>query len=200
MAISRWARHFLGEYLLNRRKLGSVAAGAVGMTLCTFAVVKLTPVRAAQPAVVTLNPVITASPVVNAHPHVATRGAHQNSLHGLASWYGRVWNGRRTADGETFNDEDLTAASRTLPFGSRVRVSDVSTGRSVIVRINDRGTLAPGRIIDLSSAAAEILGILERGVATVKLEILHHGAVEAKQKPAPPADPPDDIAEIRESQ
>ncbi len=100
---------------------------------------------------------------------------HLSALHplrGLASWYGSVWNGRKTASGETFDEARLTAAHKTLPMGTVVRVTDVRTQRSVIVRINDRGTLAPGRIIDLSSAAAARLGILQAGTAKVKLEIL----------------------------
>ncbi|MBE7181075.1 MAG: septal ring lytic transglycosylase RlpA family protein [Terriglobus roseus] len=96
-----------------------------------------------------------------------------NPLRGIATWYGSVLQGHKTASGETFDDTKLTAAHRTLPLGTLVRVTDLHSRRSVVVRINDRGTLAPGRIIDLSSAAAEQLGILRAGVAKVKLEVLH---------------------------
>ena len=98
---------------------------------------------------------------------------HGNPLRGLASWYGSVWNGRPTASGETFDETKLTAAHKTLPLGTLVRVTDMHSLRSVIVKINDRGTLAPNRVIDLSSAAARELGILEEGLANVKLEVLH---------------------------
>jgi len=84
---------------------------------------------------------------------------------GRASWYGPGFHGRRTANGETFNTNELTAAHRTLPFGTRVRVVNKSTGKSVVVRINDRGPYAHGRVIDLSRASAEAIGL--KGVAAV---------------------------------
>jgi rare lipoprotein A len=86
---------------------------------------------------------------------------------GKASWYGPGFHGRRTASGERFNSGAMTAAHRTLPFGSRVRVVNKKTGRSVVVRINDRGPYAHGRIIDLSRASAEAIGL--EGVASVAL-------------------------------
>jgi rare lipoprotein A len=99
-------------------------------------------------------------------------GLHVNPLRGLASWYGTVWNGRKTASGETFDETKLTAAHKTLPLGTVVRVTNLESMRSVIVKINDRGTLAPNRVIDLSSAAAAQLGMVEQGLARVKLEVL----------------------------
>ncbi len=95
-----------------------------------------------------------------------------NPLRGLASWYGSVWNGRPTASGETYDETKLTAAHKTLPLGTLVRVTNLSSRQSVVVRINDRGTLAPNRVIDLSSAAAREIGLLDQGLARVKLEIL----------------------------
>lgn len=86
---------------------------------------------------------------------------------GGASWYG--YTGRRTANGEPFDGRSMTAASRTLPFGSRVKVTDQATGASVVVRINDRGPFVRGRIIDLSSKAADRLGSKGRGVVPVCL-------------------------------
>ena len=91
---------------------------------------------------------------------------------GMASWYGSVLHGHKTASGEVFDKDKMTACHRTLPFGTLVRVVDVTSGKSVVVKINDRGVLNPDRIIDLSSAAAEDLGILRAGVAKVRLEIL----------------------------
>lgn len=89
---------------------------------------------------------------------------------GKASWYGPGFHGRRTASGEVFNKNALTAAHRTLPFGARVRVTHRATGRSVIVRINDRGPFVHGRVIDLSKASAQTIGI--DGVADVTLSVL----------------------------
>jgi rare lipoprotein A len=86
---------------------------------------------------------------------------------GRASWYGPRFHGRRTASGETFNMHDLTAAHKTLPFGTRVRVRNLANGQEVAVRINDRGPHVRGRVIDLSRAAAEQIGLLTMGVATI---------------------------------
>lgn len=88
---------------------------------------------------------------------------------GVASWYGEPFHGRRTASGEVFDMNELTAAHKTLPFGTRVRVRHISTGKEVTVRINDRGPHVPGRIIDLSRAAASTLGIVQGGVGRVVL-------------------------------
>lgn len=86
---------------------------------------------------------------------------------GKASWYGPGFHGKRTASGETFNTNELTAAHRTLPFGTRVKVVNKKTGRSVVVRINDRGPYAHGRVIDLSRASAQAIGISGVGSVTV---------------------------------
>src|SRR5215217_6034127 len=88
---------------------------------------------------------------------------------GIASFYNE---GEITANGEKFVPSELTAAHRTLPFGTRLRVTDVGTGQSVTVRINDRGPFITGRVVDLSQSAAETLGIVGRGLAKVKLEII----------------------------
>jgi hypothetical protein len=87
----------------------------------------------------------------------------------VASWYGPGYEGRRTANGEGFDPNGLTAASKTLPLGSIVRVTNLQNGRWVDVRINDRGPVAPGRSIDLSSAAAQRIGLTKSGVARVKV-------------------------------
>lgn len=92
--------------------------------------------------------------------------------HGMASWYGPGFNGRRSANGEKYNQNNLTAAHRSLPFGTKVRVTNVRNGRSVVVRITDRGPHIRGRIIDLSAAAARIVGVMQSGVAPVRLEVL----------------------------
>src|SRR3954463_13629875 len=98
----------------------------------------------------------------------ATSAANAKPIQsGGASWYGPGFHGRKTANGERFNTHALTAAHRSLPFGSRVRVTNARTGRSMVVRINDRGPFAGGRVIDLSKAAAQAVGI--SGVGRVKL-------------------------------
>jgi rare lipoprotein A len=88
---------------------------------------------------------------------------------GLASFYSE---GTHTASGEKFDAQELTAAHPTLPFGTRLRVTNVATGRSVTVRVNDRGPFVPGRVVDVSYAAAESLGMVGRGVAKVKLDVV----------------------------
>jgi rare lipoprotein A len=89
---------------------------------------------------------------------------------GKASWYGPGFHGRRTASGENFNSKAMTAAHRSLPFGSKVRVTNEATGSSVVVRINDRGPYAHGRVIDLAKGAAQVLGLMESGTAYVSLQ------------------------------
>lgn len=90
---------------------------------------------------------------------------------GAASWYGPGFHGKRTASGERFNQNALTAAHRSLPFGTRVKVTNRTNGRSVIVRINDRGPFSGGRVIDLSRGAASRLGMVNQGVARVVLDV-----------------------------
>lgn len=91
---------------------------------------------------------------------------------GIASWYGPGFHGRLSASGERFNQNAMTAAHRTLPFGTRVRVTNRNNGQSVIVRINDRGPFVRGRIIDLSVGAAQKIGMYGSGVAPVEVEVL----------------------------
>ena len=91
---------------------------------------------------------------------------------GTASYYADRFNGQRTASGERFSNADFTAAHRTLPFGSRVRVTNPSNGASVVVRINDRGPFTRGRTIDLSRAAAQQVGIVRAGHGEVALELI----------------------------
>lgn len=91
---------------------------------------------------------------------------------GTASWYGPGFHGRRTASGERFNSSDMTAAHRSLPFGTRLRVVNEANGRSVVVRINDRGPYAHRRIIDLAKGPAQALGLTTAGVGYVSLHRL----------------------------
>ena len=102
-------------------------------------------------------------------PPAAPPRPHGSALSGMASWYGK---GQMTASGERFNKHEMTAAHRTLPFGTLVRVTNTRNGRSVVVRINDRGPYGHGRIIDLSEAAAKKLDMIDAGIVPVRLEVL----------------------------
>ena len=95
---------------------------------------------------------------------------------GLASWYGGHFQGRQTASGETFDTNKLTPAHKSLPFGTIVQVMHKESGRSIQVRINDRGPFVAGRIIDLSRAAADAIGLTAQGVAPVKLTVVQQGS------------------------
>lgn len=102
-----------------------------------------------------------------------------------ASWYGPEFHGRRTANGERFDQNALTAAHKALPFGTEVRVTNLHTQQSVVVRINDRGPYIRGREIDLSKAAAERIGMAATGVGVVRLEVKKWGKSEKDQNQVP---------------
>lgn len=91
---------------------------------------------------------------------------------GTASWYGSDFEGKPTASGEPYNMYDLTAAHPTLPLGSMVRVTNLRNGRVVVVRVNDRGPIVPGRIIDVSYSAARVLKFKEKGLQRVRLDLV----------------------------
>ncbi|WP_042327449.1 septal ring lytic transglycosylase RlpA family protein, partial [Paraburkholderia ginsengisoli] len=116
-------------------------------------------------------PVAQGTPLADAKP-LTDDGADASDFRqtGRASWYGRFFHGRRTANGERYDMHALTAAHRTLPLGSYVRVTNPATSRSVVVRINDRGPYARGRVIDLSAAAATALDMRHSGTASVRIE------------------------------
>lgn len=99
-------------------------------------------------------------------------GTVLSSVQGMASWYGPGFDGNYTASGEVFNQNALTAAHPSLPMGTRVRVTNLDTGRTVLVRINDRGPYHGGRILDLSAGAARIIGLTDSGVAPIRLEVM----------------------------
>jgi rare lipoprotein A len=105
----------------------------------------------------------------------ASEPVNPSSLEGVASYYAGEFNGRKTASGEVYDMNDMTAAHRTLPFGTKVKVTDIDTGRSVVVRINDRGPFKDDRLIDLSLGAAKQLGLIPLGTGHVILQILELG-------------------------
>ena len=144
----------------------------------------------ANPVLATKSPAIPEIPAAKsvALRNVETPGAESETLKkpaapalpiavrsvstGEASWYGPGFYGNRTANGELFRPGTLTAAHRTLPFGTKVRVTNLWNGRSAIVRINDRGPFHGRRVIDLANGAASQLGLISSGIAQVKLEVL----------------------------
>jgi len=109
---------------------------------------------------------------------------------GIASWYGPTFYGKSTANGETYDGNALTAAHRTLPMPVNVRVTNLDNGKSIIVRVNDRGPYARGRIIDLSRRAAELLDVVQTGTAKVRVTYLSRADMEGGGAP-PPVTPPE---------
>jgi rare lipoprotein A len=155
--------------------VGTSCVALAGM-LCTL------PTRTVQADAGVPRPAAAASPnvVVNATPVNATAPmsapkAHLKLLRGIASWYGDQFDGRKTASGETFSMDEMTACHPTLPFGTEVRVVNLRNHKSVVVRITDRAALVKGRVIDLSYAAAEKLKMTQSGVARVSIEVLALG-------------------------
>jgi rare lipoprotein A len=169
-----------GARVRNVIQLSSVALGAALLAAC------------AQSSIVTRNSEFvgpsqqaplqhnrTASFVTNRHVASAKKhtpfARHDNAAptqiasQGIASFYTE---GQQTASGEKFDTHDLTAAHPTLPFGTRLRVTNVATGRSVTVRVNDRGPYVPGRVVDVSHSAADVLGMVASGIAKVKLDVV----------------------------
>lgn len=123
---------------------------------------------------------LASATAVTSQPAVVKPKQHARIFRGVASWYGSVFNGRKTASGETYNMYDMTACHPTLPFGSMVRVVNLRNKKSVVVRITDRGDLANGRIIDLSFAAAERLNMTQSGLARVSLEVISTGPASSE--------------------
>lgn len=151
---------------------------------------------AARPAVgMPAQPATSTAPLSDAALPAPTDGsellageAPREFQQGKASWYGPRFNGRRTASGERYNMHELTAAHRTLPFGTVVRVRSLVNGKEVDVRITDRGPFSRGRVIDLSRAAAEAIGMLGLGVKDVLL-LVPESTPAAAPKPAPAVRP-----------
>ncbi len=167
------------RFLKPRKHLLATGVGlAMGLSLLSAPAVakestskKVTQVKAV-PATKTVGKTSVSRQVIKTSyspSNVATKMAQS----GVASYYGPGFHGRRTANGETFNMHAMTAAHRTLPFGTQVKVTNLANGKSAIVRVNDRGPYANGRIIDLSVAAAKQIGSTNSGTARVTLEVLN---------------------------
>jgi rare lipoprotein A len=155
----------------------SVVLAGVVVTLSTQPV--QADARLPRPAL-SAPPIASATPTALA-PKQTLAQTRKDVLRGIASWYGSVLNGHRTASGERFDMYAMTACHPTLPFGTMVRVVNLTSKKSVVVRINDRGILSEGRVIDLSYAAAEELNITKAGLAPVALEVLSLGHSHRKQ-------------------
>jgi rare lipoprotein A len=117
----------------------------------------------------------TAAPFISkqANPEVRKPAKTKPYQVGTASWYGQIFDGKPTASGEPYDMYDMTAAHLKLPMGSYVRVTNLRNGRAVVVRVNDRGPIVPGRIIDLSYGAAQALQFKQRGLQRVRLDLVN---------------------------
>jgi rare lipoprotein A len=145
----------------------------------------------AQPRAEPLNRFANNAYVVFGKEYVPERSVRPFRQRGLASWYGRKFHGQRTSGGEIYDMYAMTAAHPTLPIPSYARVTSVATGRSVVVRVNDRGPFWPGRVMDLSYAAAWKLGYVDQGSTMVEVEAIVPGSeVQVAAAPAAPAATP----------
>ena len=163
--------HFRAFLLIVACSVVLAGAGVVAFaTMPVHAELLPRPAITAPPAA----PQPEADPAILA-PARASRRGQSDLLHGLASWYGGAFNGRKTASGERFNMFSMTACHPTLPFGTLVQVVNLDNNRSVVVRITDRGYLFEGRIIDLSYGAAQKIAMTRKGLAHVELRVLSLG-------------------------
>ena len=123
-----------------------------------------------------LRAALIATALLVGNGYAAAQDKGVQTISGPASWYGPGFHGRQTANGERYDQNGLTAAHKTLPFGTKVRVTNNKNGKSVVVRINDRGPYHGNRVIDLSKGAAQAVGLTSSGVAPVKIEVLGRSA------------------------
>lgn len=163
---------------MNKLKFLVVAVLAVFLSACTSSAEakKVEKPKTQQKQTALLEKKQTQSPLYKVNGrHYSTKssGANHYEKRGKASYYHNKFNGRRTANGEVFNNKNMTAAHRTLPMGTYVLVTNLRNNRKVVVRINDRGPYIQPRIIDLSRAAAAEIGMINSGIAHVKVEKLH---------------------------
>ncbi len=115
------------------------------------------------------------TPSRDAEPSRVTTGKALLTLQGIVSYYADDFHGKQTSNGETFNMNDLTAAHRTFPFGTKVRVTNLENNKTVVVRVNDRGPFVEGRIMDLSLAAARQIDLMKSGTTHARLEVIQWG-------------------------
>ncbi|EQB17766.1 septal ring lytic transglycosylase RlpA family protein [Novosphingobium lindaniclasticum] len=160
----------------------ATAAMLVAPASSAIAEAKLAPAKAVAEATTSAPAAIIAAPAAATPVAALPQSLDQDAQNyaeikgGTASFYGRELRGNRTASGERFNPDDLTAAHPSLPFGTMLRVTNPRTGDSVMVRVNDRGPFHSNRVIDLSEAAAKEIGIARMGSGKVELAVLNDGA------------------------
>jgi rare lipoprotein A len=138
----------------------------------------LLPACASSPRFVAEHPPPRAKPAAPDNGASVRPGKSLLTLEGIASYYAEDFHGKQTSNGEIYNMHDLTAAHRTLPFGTRIRVTNLANNLQVVVRVNDRGPYVEGRLIDLSLAGAQKLDMIKTGTAMVRLEVLSWGTGE----------------------
>ncbi len=150
-----------------------ISAPALAQTPAPSAAPNAAPVKMAPPARVEAAPTPTPA---------AVKPAGEHQLSGIAAFYNSRLNGRKTASGQRFDNSALTAAHNTLPFGTKIKVTNTKNNRSVVVRVNDRGPTTPGRVFDLTRAAAAKLGYLRNGTAEVTAEIVTDAPMKKAKK------------------
>lgn len=148
-----------------------IAISSLGLLAATLANAQQAAAPAAEPA----KPAAAAAPAASPAPA-------GDATSGTAAWYGRKFAGRKTASGQRFNPHAMTAAHPTLAFGTRVKVTNTKNKRSVVVTINDRGPTSPGRIIDVTQAAAKKLGFIRAGLTDVTLEVVGQKSIKRHKK------------------
>ncbi len=168
-------------------KTNLVCAGIfVSLTSAAFAQTPAAP--AANLAPTGMAPIVKAEPASTPAPVAVSAGAIKTSgdpqLEGKAAYYSNRFNGRKTASGQRFNNAAMTTAHNTLPFGTRVKVTNTKNNKSVVVRVNDRGPSTPGRVFDLTRAAAKKLGYVRAGLADVKAEVVAQPVIKSGKKKA----------------
>ena len=154
---------------MNTTKLLNTAVVGFTIAASTLAFAQAPATPAAAPAVTTPAAAPVVAPVVA--PAAAKPASTGDAMEGKAAWYGKRFAGRKTASGKIFNPAAMTAAHNTLAFGTKVKVTNTKNNKSVVLTITDRGPSTPGRIIDVSAAAASKLGFVGAGTADVRLEI-----------------------------
>jgi rare lipoprotein A len=173
----RFDASFVSAFIRRVSRLFVIVLGAATLAACAQSSVvskqsalyapsrQAAPERVRTASIVRRQPTVAHAPFVTHEPAAGTKTASQ----GIASFYSE---GTQTASGEKFDPNELTAAHPTLPFGTKLRVTNVTNGQSVTVRVNDRGPYVPGRVVDVSYSAAQTLGMVGGGVAKVKLDVV----------------------------
>jgi rare lipoprotein A len=171
--------------MIRRNAVSLCVLGLVATDALLIGAVNMRPATPMSNAIVALPPALSVSPRAVSAASTANAVSAAKKLKekqiGVASWYGDHWQGRAMASGKPFDDSKLTAAHRTLPLNTRVRVTNLETGRSVEVTITDRGPYVDGRVIDLSVAAAQRLGMVREGLVPVQITTIAPEGIAAPE-------------------